>query len=428
MQRQSALILGEVIVSLYPENSYQRTPENYQQLMGLVMHLLKNPSSYQDCLQTSVNLTGTSQPIERLHDILSVGNDPIPFNGDAEVEEANIRKKSRTWTTYEDDRLIAGIYRYGIDNWTSISRFVGNGRTRSQCSQRWQRGLDPHLSKDQWSVQEEAFLLQLVAYYGEKSWTQIASKMGNRSDVQCRYRYKQMQKDRNLHARSIATANNMQYGAGVRKTQSSFLPQMIPQQHNQQQQIQQQQNFFVQQQQHLGNRQIPPAIPNRHVQPQIFPDEFQMNNTRLQIPGNLRPSQSVPAIQFQPIPQLENAGYYKQNQSTSITVETPPPVPPPPLPRPPSDLRSGRPSNSDFLFDVFNESFFDDNDFDLPAAPVQQINEQASTPSSIPPPQQPPQNLSAAQQQQQQPQNNQMETEDTSFSLPTFDSDLFALF
>lgn len=485
MQRQSAHVLVDVILSLYPENAFQRNSDIKFQTSNLIIHFIKNPSKFQECEQSSLALTGTSQPIERLRDILNVGNDPIPYtNGDIDDKDDNSRKKSRTWTTYEDNRLIAGIYRFGIDNWTSISRFVGNGRTRSQCSQRWQRGLDPHLSKDQWSVPEEAYLLQLVQYYGEKSWTQIAGKMGNRSDVQCRYRYKQMQKDRSLHVRSMQAANTMPYG-GVRKTHSSFLPQIMPAQPQQIQQLQQQQQQQMMIQQNQNQQQSPIQSPQlRNAQPQIFPDELYAPKPMM---GNLRSSQSVPSIQFQPfhpfgqqnqpnfrppenaptpfnqfgdnqmpsMPQALQAQYQQQMQPMQQVQQQMPPLPPrqrpqPPLPQPPSQNQTqGRPSNSDIFFGSFNDTFFDDNEFDTP---------QITAPKLPPQPSQPTQNIfSFSQQQQQQQQtsdsqiqislepfsNNQTKDQTNeqnqqndnagnddslTFALPTFDSDLFSIF
>jgi hypothetical protein len=71
---------------------------------------------------------------------------------------------------------------------------VGNNRTSSQCSQRWQRGLDPRISRGRWTAEDEAKLLKLVAQFGEKSWIRISAAMGNRSDVQCRYRYLHLQR------------------------------------------------------------------------------------------------------------------------------------------------------------------------------------------------------------------------------------------
>ena len=73
-----------------------------------------------------------------------------------------------------------------------MAQFVGNSRTKAQCCQRWSRGLDPKISKIQWTREEDQKLLDLVAQYGQKSWTKIAAEFGNRCDVQCRYRYKQL--------------------------------------------------------------------------------------------------------------------------------------------------------------------------------------------------------------------------------------------
>ena len=104
------------------------------------------------------------------------------------------RKKTRPWADNEDNRLLMGVFLYGLENWNSISNYVGNGRLRSQCMQRWTRGLDPRISKKQWSKEEEDLLLKLVEEYKDRSWTRIASHFGNRSDVQCRYKYIQLQR------------------------------------------------------------------------------------------------------------------------------------------------------------------------------------------------------------------------------------------
>jgi hypothetical protein len=138
-------------------------------------------------------LTGTCEPITKLNEILTISAEPIPSH-DIPDDLTGSHKKYRLWTAYEDSRLIAGVFRFGVDNWSSISKFVGNDRTRAQCCQRWQRGLDPHLCKSTWSVSEDRALLELVQCFGVKNWTLIAVKMGNRSDVQCRYHYMQMEK------------------------------------------------------------------------------------------------------------------------------------------------------------------------------------------------------------------------------------------
>ncbi|OHT05412.1 hypothetical protein TRFO_26897 [Tritrichomonas foetus] len=107
--------------------------------------------------------------------------------------------RSHSWTEEEDEKLREGIKKFGYD-WTTIAEFVGNKRSRSQCSQRWSRVLDPDISREPWSEAEEALLLQLVQIHGDKSWKALAEHMPNRNDSQCRFHYLHMQKENeNIH-------------------------------------------------------------------------------------------------------------------------------------------------------------------------------------------------------------------------------------
>jgi hypothetical protein len=110
----------------------------------------------------------------------------------------------RSWTGAEDLRLLSGILRSGIDDWSRIAAFVGSGRSKSQCHQRWTRGLDPRIIKETWTPQQDELLLMLVALYGQKGWTRISIGLGNRCDVQCRYRYNVLKKDSDFDAKMRA--------------------------------------------------------------------------------------------------------------------------------------------------------------------------------------------------------------------------------
>jgi hypothetical protein len=135
----------------------------------------------------------TTSPLERLREILEVPEDPLPpypFSLDL-----GRRQISRPWTHAEDCRLLAGVHRHGLANWSLVAAFVGNGRSRSQCGQRWVRGLDPRISRRPWTFEEEQALARLVAAHGEKSWIRVSQEIGTRSDVQCRYHYMQMQRE-----------------------------------------------------------------------------------------------------------------------------------------------------------------------------------------------------------------------------------------
>ena len=117
-----------------------------------------------------------------------------PENSLINSQNDNLRRKPRPWTPIEDQKLILAVSMFGINKWILVANYVGGNRTKSQCSQRWFRGLDPRLNKYSWTVEEDRLLLQLVNQQGTKSWTKIATSFPDRCDVQCRYRYIQLKK------------------------------------------------------------------------------------------------------------------------------------------------------------------------------------------------------------------------------------------
>jgi hypothetical protein len=131
--------------------------------------------------------------VDRINAILKMPSKPIPNPRPVPLSD-EMNRKSNSWSQMEDDRLLAGIHKYGLNRWISVAKFVGNGRTRAQCEQRWNRTLNPQLKKTKWSNVEEYQLAELGARYGPKSWTRIANEMVTRSDVQCRYHWLQIQR------------------------------------------------------------------------------------------------------------------------------------------------------------------------------------------------------------------------------------------
>lgn len=191
----SVRALVEVAITFFPDYVLTR-PDVVASLRGTLEQYLLHHLSLDQARAYIQSAAGMSQPLDRLQEILDMGPEPLPPPDETDQACRGVNHKTRPWSSYEDQRLLCGIFRHGIKNWTAISKFVGNGRTRSQCSQRWYRGLDPSICKEQWSKEEEDKLIALINEHGDKSWTRIASKMGNRSDVQCRYKFKQLQKDR----------------------------------------------------------------------------------------------------------------------------------------------------------------------------------------------------------------------------------------
>lgn len=157
----------------------------------IYLNMLTKQISVEEAKKQSIDLVGTSEPIERLLVCLDVPMEPIPsYEKDSDMAQ----KKVKNWTSYEDQRLIAGMMKYGISDWTKIGQFIGNGRCRLQCLQRWQRSLNPMINKNQWTPEEDIALIQTVQKFGVKKWTKVSSCLVGRTDVQCRYRYQLIQK------------------------------------------------------------------------------------------------------------------------------------------------------------------------------------------------------------------------------------------
>lgn len=213
----------------YLDEACSLSPDAKITLIQAMSTFLSGQTSYEHSKAIFQSIINQSDPLDRLKEIVDIANSPTDeyhlsqefpllnqnrhdtshyseddsnptsdstYSYNTSDSEFKIsRKKTHSWSHQEDTKLLAGIYKYGVDNWTTISLFVGNNRTRAQCSQRWTRGLNPRIKKNLWSYEEDVQLVQLVNTYGDKSWTKIASMMKSRSDVQCRYHYHQIMRD-----------------------------------------------------------------------------------------------------------------------------------------------------------------------------------------------------------------------------------------
>ena len=181
------------------------SPADEQRALQVLMARLAGSTTAEQCVQQCLAAIGTADPAQKVNAIIETPTEPIASRQRPDlVNPKSSRSKARNWTVYEDQRLFAGVRKFGLNNWPLVAQFVGNWRTRSQCSQRWFRGLNPSLCKGPWTEQEETKLLQLVNEFGEKSWKRIASVFGNRSDVQCRYHFQQMQKHKETETQTPA--------------------------------------------------------------------------------------------------------------------------------------------------------------------------------------------------------------------------------
>jgi hypothetical protein len=197
MEKSSIAMLLSLADSYITEACPSLSPELFSELRKVIEHYITGIITCERASSLFLETIGINTPIHRISAILHVSDCPIAPFSDIPFTPAPIvpqPRKAKAWTQYEDQRLLSAITRFGLDNWSLVSQFVGNHRTRSQCAQRWSRSLDPKISRVMWTREEESRLSDLVQRHGVHAWMRIAAELGNRNDAQCRYHYLRMMK------------------------------------------------------------------------------------------------------------------------------------------------------------------------------------------------------------------------------------------
>lgn len=105
----------------------------------------------------------------------------------AQAQQQKKPEKTK-WTTEEDTKLIAAVKQHDGKNWKLIASYL-DGKSEVQCLHRWNKVLNPDLTKGPWTPKEDEMVLDLVAKHGPKKWSVIASFLPGRIGKQCRERW-----------------------------------------------------------------------------------------------------------------------------------------------------------------------------------------------------------------------------------------------
>lgn len=170
--------------------------DNSQFLEDVFVSFLRDEISYQNATEVFNDSLGSIKPLEVIKDIVEESKKSSPLK-----TTNSSKNRPRHWTSKEDIRLLAGLLIYGPKEWTKIAFFVGANRGRAQCLQRWSRTLKPTIAKEIWTNEDDKKLVDIIRDIGKLSWTTISKRMGNRSDVQCRYHFAQLVKTNRVQLR-----------------------------------------------------------------------------------------------------------------------------------------------------------------------------------------------------------------------------------
>jgi hypothetical protein len=98
-----------------------------------------------------------------------------------------MHRRGQKWTIEEDNQLRQQILQFG-KQWSAIASNIPN-RTATQIAARWEKCIDPKLTKGTFTREEDQVIRSFVQENGTRSWPKITRALPHRTPKQCRERW-----------------------------------------------------------------------------------------------------------------------------------------------------------------------------------------------------------------------------------------------
>lgn len=125
------------------------------------------------------------------------------------------------FTKEEDEKLCLLVNHFGENNWSLISKNMKNRNAR-QCRERWKNYINPKLSKNEWTEEDDQFLIKKFQEIGPH-WNKITQYFHNRSSNSVRNRFVRLYKKIYNKPFSNKINNNYNYNYYYHQNQQNRL-------------------------------------------------------------------------------------------------------------------------------------------------------------------------------------------------------------